>query len=338
MTLRLALLTLFVLIVGAVACAQDETEALTGAEPLRLRALTFIVENDTSRIHFFNNEDRWYTNGLKIDASFNRPWPRFADRLLPFSYDDAREAGGFVLVHQIFTPEDLETDTLISDDRPYAGSLYAGWYMQRSDDVNFDHLELDIGVIGESSGAEAAQKAVHAALPNQIRPSGWDNQLSNEPFINLQYEHRWRTPKAAIGSLDLDAIAGLGGRLGNAHIDANANLTARFGYNVPDDFGPPTIDTFRDATGRWEGDFGIYAYARVTGQAVARNIFIDGNTFADSHSVPREDFVATLQAGLALRYKWFEAGWSTTWRSRQFEGQREPHEFGALYATIRFSY
>lgn len=339
MTLRL---TFILCLLTGVARAQTDApeEPLTGSEPFRVTALTLIVENDSERFQIFGGSDRWYTNGVKLDLSFNRPWPGFTSKLLPFAsiYDDPREAGGVVVAQQMFTPEDLEESGLLPDDQPYSGYLYAGLYVQRSDRLNFDHLELDLGVVGQYSGAEAAQSAVHAALPNQIEPAGWDNQLSNEFAINLTYEHRWRTPKAAIGVFDLDAIAGVGGRLGNVHIDANVSGTVRFGYNLPDDFGPPLIDTFRDATGTWSRDFGIYAYARATGQAVARNIFIDGNTFADSHSVDREDFVATLQAGLALRYKWFETGWSTVWQSEQFEQQPEPHEFGSIYATLRFTY
>jgi len=320
---------------------QEAQDALDEPPPNAVSSISLLWENDGQYFRFFGDTDRWYSNGIKLDVSLRRPWPPFTSKLLPFAGlydDDAREAGGFVLAQQIYTPVVISAPDPDPDDWPYAGYLYVGTYVQRSDDVNFDHLELDIGIVGEWSGGEAAQKAVHAALPNQIEPAGWDFQLANELAVNLAYQHRWRTGRLSVGSLDLDAILGVGGRLGNVHIDAEANATARLGFNLPDDFGPPTIDSFRDATGTWTGDFGVYAFARLRGQAVARNIFLDGNTFANSRSVDKHVLVGSLQAGVALRYKWFEAGWYSVWMTEQFKGQQGADVFGAWYLGGRFTF
>ena len=310
-------------------------------EPNGVASVTLIWENDGQYFRFVNDSDRWYTNGVKIDVALRKPWPPFTARLLPWSRfydDDAREAGGFVLTQEIRTPKNISDPNPIPDDMPYSGYLYLGAYVQRSDQLNFDHLELDVGVVGPWSGAESAQKFVHAVLPNQIKPRGWDNQLSNELTIQLAYEHRWKTPRASLADLEFDAIAGLGTRLGNVYVDVSGDITARVGYNLPDDFGPPSIATFRDATGTWRDVFGIYGYARFTGYAVARDMFLDGNLFANSQSVHKHELVGTIQAGVAMRYHWFETGWSTTWESERFRGQGAGHAFAAWYVAARFTY
>ena len=82
MTLRL---TFMLLLLAGVARAQDDTEeVLTGSEPFQVTALTLVVENDTQRIQLVGESDRWYSSGIKLDLSFNRPWPGFTSKLLPF--------------------------------------------------------------------------------------------------------------------------------------------------------------------------------------------------------------------------------------------------------------
>jgi lipid A 3-O-deacylase len=339
----LLLAILFAFVPGTVRAQSDQSEETThliDEEPIGLASISASWENDGRFYQLLDDSDRWYTNGVKLDFSFTRPWPRVAARALPFQYvyDQPRKAGGIVLAQEIYTPEDLQTPTLITDDRPYAGYLYAGLYVQQADDFRMDHLELDLGVVGSWSQAEAAQKQVHALLPNQVKPRGWDNQLSNEFTVNLNYEHRWRTPKARVLDFEMDLIGAVGGRAGNVHTDLNASVTGRIGYNLPHDFGPSSIESFRDATGTWAEDFGIYVYGRATGRAVAHDIFLDGNTFANSYSIGHKELVAELQAGVMLHYRWFETGWADTWQSETFDGQSEPQVYGAWVVTARFTY
>jgi hypothetical protein len=344
--MRLHLTVLLVCVTPTLLYAQAEPPAdpkattLLTEDPLGVASISAIWENDGRFFEVFADSDRWYTNGLEVDMSFTRPWPGAAARLLPFkdNYDDPRKAGGIVFGQQIFTPEDIESPALIPDDRPYAGYLYAGLYVQQADDIRMDHLELNVGVVGSWSQAEDAQRFVHSILPNQVEPRGWDHQLANELAINVTYEHRWKTPRAQLADLELDLIGGVGFRAGNVHTDMNASVTGRIGYNLPNDFGPANIDSFRDATGTWAEDFGVYAYGRAMGRAVAHDILLDGNTFANSHSIGHKELVGTIEVGVMLHYKWFETGWTTTWQSEQFDGQAEPHVIGAWTIAGRFTY
>jgi len=107
--------------------------------------------------------------------------------------------------------------------------------------------------------------------------------------------------------LGADITPSIGFDLGNVMIDASAGghdphraatcpaITARHA------FGPACpVRTFflsDTDTGR---DFGWYVFAGAEGRVVAHNIFLDGNSFATSQSVPKKTLVADFQIGAAI--------------------------------------
>src|SRR5690606_26093169 len=131
----------------------------------------------------------------------------------------------------------------------------------------------------------------------------------------------------------------LGGALGNIYTYGAGGFTLRFGEDLPDDYGPPRIrpalpgsDYFRPID--W---FGWYFFAGAEGRIMARNIFLDGNTFKDSHSVDKRPFVLDLQAGLAINLGGrVRLAYTHLWRSKEFKGQDAAHQFGTLSLSVRF--
>lgn len=316
------------------------TPAETPEPSLQLTALTIYWENDGAYVKRFDSSDRHYTNGLKLEASLRpSPIPQFGSWL--DSWLDLggtrRHAGGLAITQLIFTPEDIREPDLIEDDRPYAGFLYASLFHQRRTERVFDHVQLDLGIVGEWSGAEDLQKFAHAAFPNEPRPEGWSEQLINELGVNLTYQRRWRSRQIPIvWGIQTDAIPQVGFQLGNVWTNAHAGATLRLGYQLPDDFGVPRISEFRDATALGNPDhrWSLYAFTRLTGRVVARDLFLDGNTFADSHSVDSKPFVGDLTLGLVARYRAFQLFYSVTWLTEEFEGQ----EGGDSYGTLGFAW
>jgi Uncharacterized protein conserved in bacteria (DUF2219) len=112
--------------------------------------------------------------------------------------------------------------------------------------------------------------------------------------------------------------------LGNVQTYAAAGLMLRVGDELEADFGPPRMrpsisgSNFYQPDGRW----GWYVFAGVEGRAVARDIFLDGNTWRESRSVDREVFVADANAGVAVVMPFARLTVSYTARSREFETQR----------------
>ncbi len=308
----------------------------------RVRHVQLIWDNDGAYVKPYSESDRHYTNGVRLDlaldpsARFEDGVREFADGILPMR--DAKVAAGIVIAQHIYTAYDISLKNPPPGSRPYAGYLYAGFYVQRANDRVHDHAELDLGVVGEAAGAEGVQTFIHSVVPSQVKPEGWGTQLSNEFAFNLRLQRSWKFDKAEIGCLELDAIPRVAVDLGNVFVRASADATIRAGYNLPDDFGPPRLLGTSDATAQWLGDWGAYAFARAGARAVAHNIFLDGNTFSDSASVDKNHVVGELTFGLVARYKLLELGYSVTWLTEEFSTQGNGDAYGSAFIrlSVRF--
>ncbi len=164
-------------------------------------------------------------------------------------------------------------------------------------------------MVGSPSLAEQTQKAVHK-LTDNTGPKGWDHQLETEPVINFNYMRKqkiWRrgNPAGLAADAAVDGHVGLG----NLFTQVSAALECRFGYNMPQGFAyvPDPIGLSMHYVASLKpanpqaGSF--YATLVLRGSAFAHNIFLDGNTFRDSHSVDKEPLVGLAVAGLHYERK-----------------------------------
>jgi hypothetical protein len=156
----------------------------------------------------------------------------------------------------------------------------------------------------------------------------------------------WRWPKHERRSgFDWEILPHAGAAVGTVRTFANAGAELRAGLNLPDDFGTSSIgpaattstpvDGMMAANRSWF-DVGAYLFARVDGRAVARNIFLDGNTFSNSHSVDSNVFVADLSAGAALNYKNTKLAYALVYRTEEFKGQDGGQVFGTVSLNWTF--
>ena len=137
----------------------------------------------------------------------------------------------------------------------------------------------------------------------------------------------------------------VGGALGNIYTHAALGSELRVGLNLPDDFGTPVIGPSDSTPSPVEGaeqevrsrlDLGLYLFARAEGRLVARNIFLDGNTFADSHSVDKKPAVADLSVGASVNYKNSKVTYAVVYRTEEYYGQNGPQIFGSI--TLNFAF
>lgn len=318
--------------------------------------LNLQIEND-----YFSpdNRDRHYTNGLRLDWL---PPPSQADdegmverlaRSLPFIGDfGSAERIGWSLGQSLFTPQNLKTSAPILNDRPYAGWLYAGLTLIKSNVPDpeapaslgeLDTLEFDLGVVGRAAEGKAVQRDFHRWAFANEDPKGWNNQLKSEPGLLISYDHKWRALwQTEIGGFGVDMTPSVGADLGNVQTDASVGGMLRIGRDLPADYGPPRIrpglagsDFFLSSpdTGR---DFGFYFFGGVEGRAVAHDIFLDGNSFAKSLSVPKKTFVADVQGGVAVIAYGVRVAATEVLRTQEFEGQRGNDAFGAISFSFNF--
>lgn len=199
-------------------------------------------------------------------------------------------------------------------------------------------LDLTVGVIGPASLAEHTQKFVHD-VTGADEPRGWDTQLKNEPGVVLTYQRSWRGyVTQSVSGFGFDVTPHAGAALGNVYTYADAGLTMRFGKDLPLDYGPPRIQPSLPGSGFFipTDDFGWYLFAGVEGRAVARNIFLDGNTFTDSRSVDKEPLVGDVQLGIAVSWRDLRLSYTHVFRTREYEGEADRSEFGAMSLSLRF--
>ncbi len=327
----------------ALADSLDQSESWSITD-MTLRDFTLYWTNDGTFVNLIDNSDRFYTNGSGIELSFDPNLPSsLAEKLAPGdAWENPRFGFGLALKQRIYTSEYIQQTNPRPDDHPYGGYLYFAFSFQRADADKHDHFGLDLGVVGEWSGAEFVQEFIHNAYPDQIDPQGWDTQLANELAINFNYERTWKSKKAEVWGVEMEMLPALGFELGNVAIMGHAKMTMRAGHNLPDDFGPATLLGHKDHTvgaSNWgEGNFSLYVHAGVGIDAVGRDIFLDGNTFASSRSTDSEPLVGRASVGLVMRYNCLYVGWAQNFVTERFETQPNGQTFGTLVLGMSFAY
>jgi lipid A 3-O-deacylase len=285
-------------------------------------------ENDAIR-----GSDRHYTQGSRItywSADQTTPtWARRASETVPaLGFDSDALKLGFELGHEIYTPENLNRSEVIRDDRPYAGWLYGSASLQRRGfgRINLPTIEefrLDLGIIGPESQAEQTQKVWHGRDPR-----GWDHQLETETGFAFRYNRTHLLRARLSDGWSLDYLPGFDASAGNVDTHFALRSVLQLGFNVPNRFEVPGKKS--------RTRFGIYAFGKVAGRFVARNIFLDGNTWRSSHSVDKTPWVADVEAGVTLVLKSIELTASNNYRTREFRGQDHADSFGSATLTFKF--
>lgn len=179
-------------------------------------------END-----IFSNTDRYYTNGVQLGYTapglINLPVNRL---MLPLARNSIVHAS-LSLHHAMYTPFTTKNPPLLDGDRPYASTLFLR-YSQTSECAEQGLVltsAIEAGVIGDAALGRYFQKSVHATVPTNDEPLGWETQIQNDVVLSyyaniskLLMQRRkaevFATASAKAGTLHtyaalgMDAIAG----------------------------------------------------------------------------------------------------------------------------------
>ncbi len=322
------------------ALAQDEQSPQEAKEHREKGTFTFQLENDT-----VSGTDRDYTNGFLFEYLSNEKqgshWARNLIEVIPFLNYGDRLRYSLSFGQSIFTPRDTQERDLIENDRPYAGWLYGSLGAIAYDENYglFQTVSLDVGVVGPAALGREVQNTTHRIM-NIPTAKGWDNQLHNEPGFILSYERKWRQfhykpdPEGRFG---IDLMPHVGVSLGNVMTYGSAGASMRIGFDLEDDFGAPRIrpsvpgSSYFKLNNRLSG----YFFAGIEGRGVARDIFLDGNTFRDSPSVSRRWYNAEAQGGVALTYGPVRLTYTQVYRSPQIRNRDVWDSFGSVALSVR---
>ncbi len=341
------LLAVFWCLSGTATCRADGQAPNTAKSA---RTLMVYFEND-----LFGGTDQYYTNAVRatvisrdlVTLAESEDLPDFLDdwiMSLPLARDnDALYNVSLSLGQSIYTPSDTQARSLQEKDRPYAGFLYGAVGLHGKKGNRLDTLEFTLGMVGPAALGETAQNEVHS-LRNIKTAKGWDNQLHNEPGLMVTFERTWRLNEDLQSTgWGWDALPHAGLTAGNVMTYANAGGEVRFGWNLPSDFGTSLIrpgggigapTTSEDP--RVSNRFGIYLFAGADGRAVARNIFLDGNTFVQSHHVEKKNFVADVSGGIAILIHGWRIAYTHVVRTEEFYDQDKEQHFGSLQVSYSF--
>ena len=303
--------------------------------------LSFSYENDL----IAGGGDKFYTSGVRATwFNVNTPVPVFMDEvaeLVPTFDLNETTSTFFTLGQNMYTPEDIGISIPQDDDRPWAGFLYGSIGLATLTDNHIDEVEATLGIVGPEALGEQTQKAIHRHITSSPSPKGWENQLEFEPGIILSWQRRW--PKAFMAKADdflFRAEPNVNVSVGNIYTYAGTGLMFTFGpYKGRFQDTPPRVRPSMAGSGYFERppeDWNWYLFAGIDGRAVARNIFLDGNTFKDSPSVDKKTFVGDASAGVALTLNDYRLSYTYNIRSEEFEGRPNDSSFGSITLTARF--
>jgi lipid A 3-O-deacylase len=313
--------------------------ALVSATGAEKSTISFTIENDS-----FFGTDRYYTHGFRLQYMHqpNEVPAWTASFLTNFAALGMEVSGmriGFALGQELYTPSFIGPSVLLVNDRPYGAWLHGSLILRRSGTVGnipvMDELELDLGTVGPEALGEDTQKWWHD-LVGYIEPHGWDNQLNTEPAIQAYLTRSLQIGFRSDDYWGLDIVPHGRLALGNIYLFGEVGTLFRAGYNLPSEYIISPMDSFSTHPSQNPPKWSVYGFAGADGRVIGRNLFLDGNTFEDSHSVDKEFFVADLRAGVAIRYGPVEVVGSAIHRTREFKLQNKDENFLSLTLQYHF--
>ena len=302
---------------------------------------SFRFENDS-----FFRDDGLYSNGLIVAWGYddvahldNKALPDWLDYLAQKSYltslQDKHYGITYSVAHLLQTSIDISTSQLVEEDAPYLGLLAWQGKLTAYDQHSIDRLSLTFGLVGPASGAEFVQKIVHKVIAAK-EPQGWDNQLANEFVFQLQAERDWRVYDKEFESSEFDLVMGVEAGFGNYRSDIGAGLGVRWGQGLHNNFSSALVFPIEKLNTAHNSANGWYLFANTSAFYVANDIFLDGNTFRNSHQVD----LIHLQYGVSLGVMANIYNWNFVYNlvqlSDQYHGQNESSRFGSFTISYLF--
>ncbi len=297
------------------------------------------LQGENASISTSSLTDRYYVNGLR--ASYTSPTddlPEFladADRTI---WGDGRQRIAIDVFQQIFTPANTQLAVPPPDDRPYAGVLAATGTLLNDTDHTRSTLGLTLGLVGPDAYANQVQNGFHNII-GQGRTHGWGSQLRDEPIIEILPQRIWRVDLGTVGGFETDALPAVSVGVGNYRLFAQTGVRLRFGEGLHSDFGPARLIPGMSGSDAYTAvrPFAWYVFGGVDGQAVGKDITLNGNSFQSSAEVTPKPFVGEFEIGLALLFAGFRLSYTQVFQTQEFKHQHGGlHQFGSFALSAHF--
>ncbi|MFT6986270.1 MAG: lipid A 3-O-deacylase [Psychromonas sp.] len=314
---------------------------LSHANDEQIDFIGFTFENDA-----FFRDDGLYSNGLTVSWGYNElssleedTLPSWLAYLAQKSYltkdPDKTYSVTYRFAHLLQTAIELSAEELVEEDAPYVGLLAWNGQLGAYDDFVSDQLSLTLGMVGPLAGGELVQSTVHQLIGSKA-PQGWDNQIDNEFAFRLQAQRLWRIYNHPLGIGEYDLLTGLNGGVGNLRSDIGAGIGLRWGRALADNFSSASAFPSKKMNSANNSVHGWYLFVNSSAFYVANDIFMDGNTFQDSHSVSLIHQQFGISAGVMVNLYHWKIVYTLFQQSAQYQGQNEASRYGSITVSYNF--
>jgi hypothetical protein len=281
------------------------------------RSVRVTVENDYFDFWIPPDQrpDENYTHGTRVSWDIGAR-PAIARRLLC----DARRACGSELEigQELYTPvrNAMQPEP---GDRPHAGWLYAHLSSVGADARTLRSLGVTLGVTGPPSLAAQAQRAFHAKVGFRA-PLGWDQQLPTEIAVALLATRAWRVAPPGRAGTIADVVPTAQATLGTLRTSLGAGARLRLGS----DLSHPWLVVPQS------GPASVHVFVGVRGEAIGRDLFLDGSTFRSSVRVAKSPLVSEWERGVGLRVDRLSMEYRAVTRGREYRTGPASHSYGGI--------
>jgi lipid A 3-O-deacylase len=292
-------------------------------------SITLRVDNDAFNFWTmpWERPDGEYTSGVHItyDGGGAPRWSRWFARGRSACVVGALDChtGRAELGQDIYTPLSRGESPPAAGSRPNAGWLYLSQSARVLSPTRSDEVSMTLGVTGPPSLARFTQRLAHSAAPEFNRPVDWSRQIGFEPGAIVRYEQRRRVI-AGGGVIGFDVIPSGGFSVGNVSTAADVGVQSRLGWQLRHPWLPQSE--------RAE----VALVGGVSGRAIARDIFLDGNTFRPELRVGHRPVVASGEVGVQLRYRGIRLAYRTVATSRAYAAAPRWHPWSSMVGGVTF--
>lgn len=288
----------------------------------------FKSDNDA---YLFYGQDRYYTNGLFINFRHATDQQQLSNSLEKVTYEIS--AG-----QKMYNPISGYSPKLATQDRPFAGYLYAGanvnLFYKKESILKFG---LELGTVGPNALGEDAQKLLHKIV-GFYEIKGWEYQIKNETTLNLttQFTKLLGRSEAYKSDLSLESYVNIGTTFSGAGI----GILLRSG-DINQLFNSAYTNSQISNNSKTErlvnNEFFFYAKPQLN--FIAYDATIQGSMFNKDSPVTFETkpLVFAQQLGLNYSTPRFTFDFGLTFKSKEVKSTAKAHQYGSIAMYYRFN-
>ena len=265
----------------------------------------------------FVQTDYYFSNGLDLG------YIRVSKKQFSLKRFDFASFNHYSIVQDFFTPTNLNIDTILPNDRPYAAYLVGSFQKHFFDKKNkiYFNPEIMAGVLGPAALGSQLQHFTHEISPPSKPPQGWNNQISNDLAINLNVQLEKSIFQNEKWLVNLFSE----GRLGTLYTDLSAG--ARFRVGKFNDFFQSYQNISLGKAEKWQLFFEFQPSVKLVGY----NATLQGGVFNETspytiEAAAIERLVTEIDLSLNASYKNFNLKYMFSWNSKEFE-MATPHQW-----------